>query len=64
MAFSESCMPLTAPQEAAVVMTAKSDVAAMPNRVSLPSMLPPGESAVIALSAPAWAAMGLGCCSK
>ncbi len=40
-AVNESCMALTAPQEAAVVITANSAEAAMPKRVSLPSMLPP-----------------------
>ena len=39
-----SCMALTAPHEAAVVMTAKSAEAAMPKRTSLPSMLPPAGS--------------------
>ena len=34
-------MALTAPQEAAVVMTAKRLEATMPKRTSLPSMLPP-----------------------
>ena len=38
---NESCMALTAPQEVAVVMVANSAEAAMPKRVSLPSMLPP-----------------------
>ncbi len=64
MAFSESCMPLTAPQDAAVVTVANNEVAAMPKRVSLPSMLPPGEKTLSELSAPACAAIGLGCCSK
>ncbi len=58
IAENESCMPFTAPQDAAVVTVAKSDVAAMPKRVSLPSMLPPN------VAAPASTAMGLGCCSK
>ena len=35
------CMALTAPQEAAVVTTAKSEESTMPKRTSLPSMLPP-----------------------
>ena len=35
-----SCMAFTAPQEASVVTVAKSAEAAMPKRVSLPSMLP------------------------
>ena len=34
-------MALTAPQEAAVVITANSAEATMPKRTSLPSMLPP-----------------------
>ena len=38
-----SCMALTAPQEAAVVMTANSEEATMPKRTSLPSMLPPAS---------------------
>ena len=37
----QSCMALTAPHEAAVVITANSAEAAMPKRTSLPSMLPP-----------------------
>ena len=37
----ESCMELTAPQEASVVTVAKSAELAMPKRVSLPSMFPP-----------------------
>ncbi len=40
-AVKESCMALTAPQEAAVVMTANNDEATMPKRTSLPSMFPP-----------------------
>ena len=39
---NESCIALTAPFEAAVVVAAKSAELAMPKRVSLPSMLPPG----------------------
>src|ERR1039458_5870937 len=38
----ESCQPLIAPQLASVVTVAKSAELAMPKRVSLPSMLPPG----------------------
>src|SRR5512137_356288 len=37
---NESCILLTAPQEAAVVTVAKSDEAGAPKRTSLPSMLP------------------------
>jgi hypothetical protein len=36
-----SCMALTEPLEAAVVVTAHSADADSPNRTSLPSMLPP-----------------------
>ncbi len=42
---NESCMPLTAPQLASVVTVANSAELAMPNRTSLPSMLPPGHIA-------------------
>ncbi len=38
-----SCMALTAPHEAAVVITANSAERAMPKRTSLPSMLPAGR---------------------
>jgi hypothetical protein len=41
-----SCMPLTAPQLASVVMVAKRADSAMPLRTSLPSMLPTGAVAV------------------
>ena len=60
---NESCMPFTAPQEAAVVMAANSPVAAMPKRVSLPSMLPPLCVALTAGSAPSADSSGLPCCS-
>ena len=43
---NESCMPLTAPQLASVVTVANSAELAMPKRTSLPSMLPPGCSAL------------------
>ena len=46
-----ACMALTAPQEAAVVITAKSAEAAMPKRTSLPSMLPPVPSTPRAVKA-------------
>ena len=39
---SESCMVLTAPQLASVVMVAKSEDWETPKRTSLPSMLPAG----------------------
>src|SRR5829696_3977768 len=41
IAVNESCMAMTAPQEAAVVITAKRADVAIPKRTSLPSMLPP-----------------------
>ena len=60
---NESCMPMTAPQDAAVVMAANKAVAAMPKRASLPSMLPPGCVALALWSAPSAASSGLPCCS-
>ena len=39
---NESCIAFTAPQLASVVTVAKRAEFAMPNRTSLPSMLPPG----------------------
>jgi hypothetical protein len=39
-----SCMALTAPSDEAVVTFAKSADPAMPNRTSLPSILPPAWS--------------------
>jgi hypothetical protein len=39
-AVNESCMALTAPQEASVVMVANRAELKMPKRTSLPSMLP------------------------
>jgi len=56
-------MPFTAPHEAAVVMVAKSELAAMPKRVSLPSMLPPACSTLAAWSTPSAAIFGLPACS-
>src|ERR1700730_17932769 len=56
---NESCQPLMAPQLASVVTVANSAELAMPNRHSLPSMLPPAESAVTDWSAPAAASSGL-----
>ena len=40
-AVNESCIELTAPQEASVVIVANSAELKMPNRTSFPSMLPP-----------------------
>ncbi len=51
-AVNESCMALTAPQEAAVVMTANSAEATMPKRTSLPSMLPPVRPSAVKASLP------------
>ena len=56
-------MPLTAPQEAAVVIAANRAVAAMPKRVSLPSMLPPLCKALATWSAPSALNLGLPDCS-
>jgi len=42
-AVNESWEPFTEPLEASVVVSAHRAVLAIPNRVSLPSMLPPGE---------------------
>ena len=48
-----SCMALTAPHEAAVVITANSAERAMPNRTSLPSMLPPSSPSAVRAGVPA-----------
>ena len=56
-AVSESCMALTAPHDAAVVMVANSDEATMPKRVSLPSILP------TVWSMPRLVSIGLACSS-
>src|SRR6185295_4244593 len=56
---NESCQLLTAPQLASVVTVAKSAELAMPNRHSLPSMLPPGDTALALWSAPAPSSSGL-----
>ncbi len=48
-----SCMALTAPQDAAVVMVAKSAEATMPKRTSLPSMLPPSSPSACRSGLPA-----------
>ena len=58
-----SCMLFTAPQVASVVAVANSADVAMPNRVSLPSMLPPDWVAVGAVSTPSLARIGLPACS-
>ncbi len=66
MAVNESCIPLTAPHEAAVVITANREVEAMPKRVSLLSMLPPGASSpamLVSWLAPAVVRSGLPSCS-
>ena len=51
----ESCIALTAPHEAAVVMAANRPEASMPKRTSLPSMLPPACIALAAWSTPSGA---------
>ena len=61
---NESCIAFTAPQDAAVVMVANSAEAAMPKRASLPSMLPPGCSALATGSTPSAASCGWPCCSR
>ena len=53
-----SCMVLTAPQEASVVTVVKSAELAMPKRISLPSILPPGWSALGVMSMPSFAKAG------
>ena len=59
-----SCMPMTAPQLASVVMVANRAVAAMPKRVSFPSMFPPGlMSRGRGIPAPSLARVGLPDCS-
>ena len=45
---NESCMELTAPQEASVVTVANRAERAMPKRISLPSMLPPLSPSTLA----------------
>ena len=47
--MNESCIALTEPFDADVVATAQSAEFAMPKRVSLPSMLPPGLVALARL---------------
>src|SRR5690242_681488 len=51
-AVKASCIALTAPHEAAVVTTANSAEATMPNRTSLPSMLPPVRPMAVKASLP------------
>ena len=58
-----SCQPFTAPQLASVVTVANSAEPAIPKRVSLPSMFPPGCAAVAARSTPSRARIGLPACS-
>ena len=59
----ESCMAFTAPQEAAVVMTANRVDALIPKRASLPSILPPFCRALPVWSAPRVDSSGLPACS-
>ena len=51
-AVNESSMALTAPHEASVVITLKSEEATMPKRTSLPSMLPPVRPSALSASLP------------
>ena len=60
---NESCMAFTAPQEAAVVITANRLVALMPKRVSLPSILPPACRLFTLWSTPSGVSSGLPPCS-
>ena len=60
---NESCMELTDPFDAAVVAVAQSAELAMPKRVSLPSMLPPGCIAEAAWSTPSASKRGFPACS-
>ena len=52
IAVNESCMALTAPHDASVVITANSEEAAMPKRTSLPSRLPPVRPSAVKASLP------------
>ncbi len=61
--MNESCIALTAPHDAAVVIVAKRVDATMPNLDSLPSMLPPGWSGLAAWSTSSDASAGLPRCS-
>jgi hypothetical protein len=57
-------MPLpTAPSPDAVAAETNSAELAMPNRCSLPSMLPPGEPAITCVLRPAWCWAGEPCAS-
>ena len=60
---NESCIEFTDPFDAAVVAVAQSAEDAMPNRASLPSMLPPMFVAVATGSAPSLDNNGLPPCS-
>ena len=55
----ESCMAFTAPHDAAVVTAANRADALMPNRTSLPSMLPPACKALAVCSTPSPTHCGL-----
>ena len=54
-----SCMVFTAPQLTSVVTVAKSAEFAMPNRVSLPSIFPPGCVSVAVIAIPVFASIGV-----
>ena len=59
-----SCIAFTAPQLASVVTVANNADWTIPNRTSLPSMLPPGCVSVAADSTPRRAMTGLPACSR
>src|SRR6185312_13564544 len=60
---NESCMALTEPFDAAVVVVAHNAELTMPNRTSFPSMLPPDCESLACMSMFDEASSGLGCCS-
>ena len=60
---NESCQELMAPQEASVVIVAKRAESPIPNRTSLPSMLPPVPPAVGRAATPSFWWIGFPFCS-
>ena len=62
--YSESCAPFVAPVEVTVVTVASSAVAEVPNRASLPSILPPGCATEAPYSMPNRPNRGLPRCSS
>ena len=61
MGVKESCIELTEPFDADVVAVAHSAELAIPNRTSLPSMLPPDESALAVWSTPCFTSVAPFC---